>query len=354
MTLRNIIGRSVRGRSGRDYFGLNIYGSNLNVTNRKALLTGKCLGKKVFIKYVRPGNSERSLHLYSAMSNDAHPNIVPMLDMIEFQGNTFAVYPFLSYLPDVPFSKNLGEIFQGKRIKTRFNTNRVRPSHETIGELSALALAEFLIDVAQYFKGKRVIETDIKPQNIVVCFDGVHPMLNLCDLEGLLPGKIEKESGLITMFNEKKQDHYFTNDFAAPELFYSELPNHELPITEKVMVYAIGRILAAAFYPHSMNTDRVSIKKDLKQDGESPDSSLLQDYDFWQERGILTSRNILFNEFIPEKFRELIAGSVETNPESRYRLAEFSHKFKGVKASYDPEEYARYHREGFKLFNHAG
>jgi serine/threonine protein kinase len=354
MTLRDIIGRSVRGKSGREYFGLEAYASNLNVTDKKALLKGKCEKGKVFIKYVREGSSERSFHLYRDMQKDAHPNIVPMLDMIQFQGNTFAVYPFLSYIQDVEFSKNLAEIYSGKRNNNRFSTSRTKHPHETIGELSALALTQFLIDVAQYLRRKNVIETDIRPQNIIVCFDGVHPILNLCDLEGLLPGKVEKESNLLTMLDEEKQNYFFTNQYGAPELFYSQLPNDEVPITEKVMVYAIGRVLAAAFYSHSRIIERSKIKEALKQGGDIQDSSLLQVEDFWRENGIMTAGDILFNEFVPERFRKLIAGGVETNPEHRYNLAEFSHKFRGVKASYDPERYKTYHRQGFKLFDHAG
>ena len=108
-------------------------------------------GRKVAIKVIRPELSEsigarRFLREIEVLARLTHPNILPLIDSGEVDGQLYYVMPFL----------------EGESLRARLNRERQLPIEDAIRLLDEVA------DALSYAHDQGIIHRDIKPENILL------------------------------------------------------------------------------------------------------------------------------------------------------------------------------------------
>ena len=108
-------------------------------------------GRKVAIKVIRPELTEsigarRFLREIELLARLTHPNILPLLDSGEAEGQLYYVMPFL----------------EGESLRARLDRERQLPIEE------AIRLLEEIADALAYAHDQGIIHRDIKPENILL------------------------------------------------------------------------------------------------------------------------------------------------------------------------------------------
>ncbi|MBT4824167.1 protein kinase [Candidatus Woesearchaeota archaeon] len=257
----------------------------------------------VFLKPVKYLSREHQFYQHLKANRATHPAIMPLEDVIHYNGKKLLVFPFVPFFPCADNSVTLDEYMLLQRIQDVPDKDKI-----------ILSIGYAIADALDFMNENNAIHLDIKPQNILCCPEDHSYPLRLCDFEAAKIGERSSVNGNLKIEVEDIFSTLFTPMYSSPEFIEKQL-------TPQADVYSLGCILYDLFcgereagnqnifgFISAFSGDTAAFKLMMDAKGEGA----LRDY------GFLVPSDARNAKEIPDYIKPVIANCLEFMPTDRY------------------------------------
>jgi serine/threonine protein kinase len=183
----------------------------------------------VFLKPVKYLSREHQFYQHLETNQAVHPAIMPLEDVIHYNGKKLLVFPFVPFFPNTDYSLTLDEYMKLQRAQKRSDQDKI-----------ILSIGYAIANALDFMNENDTIHLDIKPQNILCCPENPIYPLRLCDFEATKIGERSSVTGELKIEVKNVFSTLFTPMYSSPEFI-------EQHLTPQADVYSLGCILYDMF-----------------------------------------------------------------------------------------------------------
>ncbi|MBT4540210.1 protein kinase [Candidatus Woesearchaeota archaeon] len=265
----------------------------------------------VFLKPVKYLSREHKYYQHLESKGAEHPAIMPLEDVIHYNGKKLLVFPFIPFFPYADNSVTLDEYMLLHRIQEVPDKDKI-----------ILSIGYAIADALDFMNEINAIHLDIKPQNILCCPEDQTYPLRLCDFEATKIGERLPVTDKLRIEVEDVFSTLFTPMYSSPEFI-------EKYLTPQADVYSLGCILYDLFCGERENGNQNMFGFISAFSGDTGAFKLVMQSkggEALKEYGFLIPSDAMEAEQIPDYIKPVIAECLKFMPTDRYTPRELKNE----------------------------